>query len=395
MTGTTARRLSAVAASSPLLWTGLDALGTVLSRARELRGTGRLNTEERGQLAHLLTGDSVLVDVKTVPVSERDLLEADRTEHRISIEDLLGRLRDVYEPLRDGIAEIDAVWRDILPRLDAAETTRAELEAEVETLGVTEPTVGIMARQLVDVRAKVMDDPLGLDPEIGPDLDRSVSEAAHAVGQLRRGHDELDEDLVRTETLVAEARVLRSRAAAALAEARAKLAAPTGLKQVPSAALIDEVATRAGELRSGTEPWQYRRTRLDRWLDVVTRLVEQLRMVEAANRAPLDQRDQLRGLLSAYRSKAAAVGRVERTGVADLADEAHTELYTAPTNLVRASRLVLQLADQINTPDGANPGGSEASYADVGDPETRSPETSNPETNNPETTNPDDTRGPN
>lgn len=349
MTGTTARRLGEVAAEAPTLWTGLDALGEVLKKAHLIRGDGRMNLERRTRLAELLTGASVLVAVVETPLADRDLLEADQAERRITIEALLDELRDVYEPLRDGIAEIDAVWRDLLPRLDAADTTRAELVAEVATLGVTEPTVGILERRIVAVREMVMDDPLGLDPEAGVELDRTVNEAALAVGQLRQAHDDLDDDLARTEVLVAEARVLRTRGGVARAEALAKVAVPGDIRAVPSAAIIDGLARKGAELRAADGSWEQVRSRLDRWLSVMERLVAQLRDVANANTEPLRRRDQLRGLLSAYRAKAAAVGLIERVGLADLVDEAHAELYTAPTDLDRADRLVRQLGDLIRS----------------------------------------------
>lgn len=347
LSGTTARRLGEVAEAAPRLWTDLDALGATLREARALRAEGRMNAERRSRLAELLTGPSVLVDVSRTPLSERDLLDPERAETRVSIDDLLGRLRDLYEPLRDGVAAIDAVWRDVLPRLDAADVTAGELAGELSELGATEPTVGRLERLVTDVRARVMDDPLGLDPDIGTELDRSTADAARHVGELRRSHQELDADLARTEVLVAEARSLRSRAAVSFAEAQAKIAQPQDLAKVPSEAAIDELARRGNELRGSTESWQHTRAKLDAFLRLAERLVVQLTAAERRNRHPIEHRDQLRGLLSAYRAKAAALGLIELPAITDLTDEAHNELYTSPTNLPRAAGLVESVADAI------------------------------------------------
>ena len=348
LTGTTARRLGEFADEAQRLWTDLDALGVTLREARALRAEGRMNAERRARLAELLTGPSVLVDVSTTPLSERDLLDPQRSETRVSIDDLLARLRDLYEPLRDGVAAIDAVWRDVLPRLDAADVTGGELAGEVSELGTAEPSVGRLQRLVVDVRKQVMDDPLGLDPDIGAELDRLAAEAARHVGELRRSHDELDDDLARTEVLVAEARSLRARAAVALAEAQAKIVQPEDLAQVPSDAAIAELARRGHDLRASDESWHHVRPKLDAFLRLAERLVAQLTDAERRNRHPIEHRDQLRGLLSAYRAKAAAVGLIELPSVSDLTDEAHNELYTSPTNLPRAAGLVEAVAEAIN-----------------------------------------------
>lgn len=216
-------------------------------------------------------------------------------------------------------------------------------------LGVSEPSIILLAGQIAEVRARVMDDPLGLDPDAGFELDQAVADAALAVGQLRRGHDELDADLARTDVLVARARTQRAQAAVALAEAQAKILSPTGLATVPAEALVDEIARRAAHLRVDTGNWQQRRADLDSWLGIAERLVGQLGEVVARNRHPLERRDQLRGLLSAYRAKAAAVGLIEQAGVGDVADEAHSELYTAPTDLGRGAGLVATLAELVRS----------------------------------------------
>lgn len=347
LTGTSARRLADVGAAAPTLWSGLDALSDVLDEARAVRDNGRLGAERRARLTELLTGPSVLLDVEEVALADRGLLEPGRTEQRVTIETLLGRLRDSYEPLRDGIADIDAVWREVLPRLDAADTTLAELRQQLALLGTVEPAVDRLDRRVRDTRSMVMDDPLGLSPDAADDLDRAVADAARAVGQLRRGHDALDADLARTEVLVAEARSLLARAGTALAEAQAKVRDPGGLAAVPSTAVVEVLAERAAALRAERGPWLATRDRLDAWLNTAERLVEQLTVAVRRNRQPLDRRDQLRGLLSAYRAKAAAVGRIEDGEVADLIDEAHNELFTAPTDLGRASALVRDIGERV------------------------------------------------
>ena len=360
LSGVTAEQLGGSVAEVPRMWALLDALRRHLDVARSTRGRGKVNTERRTQLVHLLTGQSVVVDVVDTPLTKRDIAQAGSAERRFTIERVIDEIRDLYTPLRDGIAAIDEVWRDVLPRLDAADTTLGDLKDELTELGTSEPLVSMGLRRLDELRTAVMDDPLSIESDAGPKLDELVRDAAHHVGELRQSHDELAVDLVRTEELVASARALRARAATAHAEVLAKIAPPHDISRAPSEAFIDQLADQAAELRRSTGPWQHTRQWLTGWLDRAERLVDQLTRVELRNRRPLEKRSQLRGLLKAYRAKAAAVGVIERDHVADLADAAHSELYTSPTDIGRAEDLVAQLAQVITDPAGSdsNGGGS-------------------------------------
>lgn len=349
LTGTTVTRVEELMSDAPRLWSGLDALRRTLERARSIRGEGRLNDRERIELEAILTRQSVLVEVQQTPLAERDLLAEGVVEHRVSLDELIDELRSIYEPIRDLVAAIDALWRDVLPRLDAAATSLADLDAEVAALGVVEPTLDRTHGQLADLRRRIMDDPLSVDPDAGRHLDTAVADAAARVGSLRSAHDTLVADLATTEVLVAEARALRARAATSLAEAEAKVLEPAGLVRVPGEAAIDALAAQAAELRHGASgPWQQVRFKLDRWLDLAKRMVDQLGQAAERNAAPLERRNELRGLLSAYRAKAAAVGSIEVPELSELIDEAHGELFTAPVDLARADRLVHQLGRAIS-----------------------------------------------
>lgn len=346
--GTTAQQVDGLVAEAPRLWSGLDALGRTLERAREIRGSGRLGDHQRIELEAILTRQSVLIAVEQTPLAERDLLADGEVERRVSIDGLIDELRRIYEPLRDAVAAIDALWRDVLPRLDAAATTLADLDAEVVALGAVEPSLDAAHGQLADLRTRILDDPLSLDERAGERLDTAVVDVAARIGRLRNAHDALAGDLATTEMLIADARALRARAETSRAEAEAKVLQPVGLVRVPSDAAIDNLARDAATLRQHADQrWQQTRARLDHWLDVANRFVAQLTEAAARNARPLERRDELRGLLSAYRAKAAAVGLIEQPALSELIDEAHGELYTAPVDLSRAERLVSQLGRAI------------------------------------------------
>jgi len=56
--------------------------------------------------------------------------------------------------------------------------------------------------------------------------------------------------------------------------------------------------------------------------------------------AAMDKRDELRGLLGAYKAKAARLGAVEDPGLAEYYDRARDLLWTAPCDLAAAEAAV-------------------------------------------------------
>jgi len=318
------------------------------------RGTGnRIGGGEREQLAELLTKSSIVLTTSQTPLHERDLLDDGHNSTMVSLEELLSRMRKLYMPIRDGVAKVDERLRSVLPRLDSAATTLAQLDADATALGVVEPELTRAREHMERTRQLSIDDPLALKTKAGSELDRMVSSAAGRLAQIRQGHDQLQSDVASIPGLVAEVRTLRARAASAWSDAQAKVVGAHGLVRVPNVHAIDGpggLAERAGAV---TDPavkspsWQVQREVLDQWLRQARRLRDQLTRAEQANRAPLVRRDELRGLLAAYRAKMARQGRAEERMLGDLVDEAHNELFTAPTDLVRAEQLVRDLANTL------------------------------------------------
>ncbi len=179
------------------------------------------------------------------------------------------------------------------------------------------------------------------------------------MSTLRTGHDNLDDDLNRTEETLATLRVLRTRAAAAATEARHKIVDPQGLVTVPARTIIDGaggLAERLDELLALTGPdvdagrWTQQRAVLDQWLTMAGRLERQLTDAERRNRRDLDRRDELRGRLQAFQAKMAATGNAETPEAMELAEAAWTELYTAPSDLDAAEAVIVRLADELRKP---------------------------------------------
>jgi hypothetical protein len=356
-TGLTAEQLCPVMADAPLLWRWLTQLTGVLDQARTLRGTGRINGDRREQIVRLLDTPAVVLEVEEIPFAERDLTGRATSERRVTVEQLIALMRMTYEPIRDGVAAVDRIWRLVTPSLEAARDTIDSLDAELAPLPVSEPAeLTACKAQLARTEQLLVEDPLGLGAKGGTHLDSAVSVAATRVHSLVTDHSSLDGDVAATETILAELRVLRAVAAAAWSEARANFVDVGALIRPPGTPVIDGdrgLASRAANFNAHGVDWRAMRTDIDSWFALAERLRSQLKRAVHINSAPLDSRDELRGRLAAYRAKASALGRSSERALDDLAADAHEELYTRPIDLDRAARLVQDYAAALRTSDQA------------------------------------------
>jgi hypothetical protein len=365
MSGATGEQTNATMAGAPQLWAWLGKFRSHLDVVDELvedRGVFRNNESDA---AALLAGRSISVLRSSIPstVSQSvlqqmgvDPVDPDRTV--TTCDGLISLFRSVYEPVRDVVARVDDVWRDLMPRIDAAAVSLERARAIGARLDVRVPEVALAVQRLEAVRASVADDPLSLSGNVGPDLDALVEAAANAAGKLDRAHGSLNDDLAGTDVLLAQLRVLRARAAAAYSEAVAKVLPVEELVRIPSTSVIDgmnglayRAALIVGDAETGTRDWQQKRTELDRWHDAADRLRSQLERGLRVNRAPIEQRNEMRGLLRAYRVKA-SMSQGLSPEIAGLGQRAHDELYTSPSDIGQAKALIDEFAAKLATYSG-------------------------------------------
>jgi hypothetical protein len=126
---------------------------------------------------------------------------------------------------------------------------------------------------------------------------------------------------------------------AARAETLSRIAAPDTPAPLEVDSDLDAELSRIAAL-AGRGHWHEVGRELERWTATAAALLAQARTIVAANRAPLEARNQLRALLEAYRAKAARLWLIEDAHLEDIFERAQDALYTAPTDLANAGELV-------------------------------------------------------
>jgi hypothetical protein len=360
LTGATVRRWIEIQTSVASLWRLFDAYQRALGLAEELRARHpRPNQDQLSELNRLLTGASVEPAGAEIPLEKRTLLGP--TSERLTLNDVVARMTALYEETTDAVAATDAVWSALLSRLAETEEIWRAAEGLALSLEMSDPDLERIGRELAEVRALVVEDPLSLTRDGQADT-RRIDEVRAALEPLRSRleeaaaiRDEHGERIHRVEMFAGLVRAAEAEARQARDLVLVKIASPV-LPDVPELApvLADRLAA-LGRLRDqGRWPELARAlTELDR---ATTEALDQARTVHGIIAGLLDRRNELRGRLEAYRAKAGRLGLVEEPEPARLYGHAHDLLWTSPCDLRQATVAVAAYQRAIVSPTkGATP----------------------------------------
>jgi hypothetical protein len=329
--GETSARWGEASQTLAELWRRHGLLDALLGEADKLRGSRHAD-----ELAAMLGGPSIELTGADVPLAERSLLG---TSERCSPAELLNAMSDQFEGVKATLVQIGEVWERLSPRMDEARALLADARRRSAELGEGEAELAPVAAQVEASGHLVTHDPLRARADeidaaterlraVRDELERSAELKTNFERRMLEAHEELE-----------RLRGLAEEAAAARREALVKIASP----DVPQSDVA--VVDLAGELDAITDlartgAWRRARRSLD---DCNARLVaalDQGRSALDACRAPVRSRNELRALLETYQVKARRLGRGEDRALSEMFGEARDVLYTAPTDLALAARLV-------------------------------------------------------
>lgn len=273
---------------------------------------------------------------------------------------LAAEIHVVYDDIHEVVIATDAVWTVMAARVDAGDTMLGQAQALAEDIGLAasqDPAVVALAQlagRLSSMRRIALADPLRLwvrGAVAVAEVDQLIAqcEQAHAdltvLAELREhGPRRLDD----VNAIAAEVARLVEKTVEERRRVTAKIAAASvNETMAPPPDLLGPRLTAATELyRCGH--WQ----RLATELPVLERDVAaalrraQVELIEAGR--PLRDRAELRGRLSAYRAKAAGLGRIEDLALEQRYQRARTLLWRAPCDLAAAAGAVAQYQDAVN-----------------------------------------------
>jgi len=262
------------------------------------------------------------------------------------------------------MAQLGDAWRSAVPRLDALRARLADAATIADGLGMPGDPELAAARTVVDdVTAQATSDPLGAELD---DTERLVQRVEERLSELARTRAGMGADLDAATARLEELAQLIAAGNGARNAAQERIVEPGGLATPMDPAELDtgDRALRPwlARIRSqaGAGAWPAAAKGLEQWNEQADALHARADAVAEANRAPLERRNDLRGLLDAFRAKAAALGLAEDATLTERYRSAREALYAYRCDVRRAETLVREYGRAIELPPSGGGGGGTA-----------------------------------
>jgi len=329
LTGVSKQRWEAASAALSALWDTFSTYSGVVDRAVGLAG-GRLGPRELAEISQLLTGPSV--EVVRAPGPRRDLADSGRDQ--LTLATTRARMREPFQQVTEVVAAAETNWNATATSLDTA----AQALAGVDALGdpVLASEVAAIAAELTRQRNALNTDPLGAQAAAADRLAERARTAGAQAARLAGVRDSSRQRIAALRTAIDAARAAYARADVAYQQACARIAAVTPIgvfaDPTPRLAALDPL------LAAGN--WPALAAALDDLERNTQAVLNKNLESERALVSLISQRDELRGLLDAYRAKAGRLGAAEDPGLARLYNQVRELLWTAPCDLRVAAAAV-------------------------------------------------------
>ncbi|HEX4834063.1 MAG TPA: hypothetical protein VH478_23560 [Trebonia sp.] len=349
LTGLTKQQWDEAAAALAGLWDTYTAYSAVIDKAAGTIATAR--DRELAAVTALLSGRSVRLAQGPAPLARRDL--ADTGIEQLTLAAAIARMRRDFARVTAVVSAAEAVWGEVGGLLDQAGAELARVAAVAADLADDTLTtvVASVTGQLSAQRAALNSDPLALwtapaggqgghaDTAGASAVRRLVAGLAAEVDAVARVRGEARQRIEALATTAAGAMGAWKNAVEARQRAAAKISAGS-LPAIPAA--YPGTAFRRADLDAlaAARQWQRLSAELDRAEQGLMAEVAAYRDAAGAADGALGRREELRGMLQAYKAKAARLGAAEDLGLTGRYEAARDLLWTAPCDLGAAAAAV-------------------------------------------------------
>jgi chromosome segregation ATPase len=354
LTGESLQRWDVAAAALAALWETFTAYSAVVDKAAELLASSRRPSPARLiEISSLLnTASSVRLTQAVQPLARRDLTGSGVVTATVTA--AVQEMKKSFAIITDVVSAAETVWNEAADRLQQASAALAG--ARRQTDGITDEALsqalGQAETNLARLRDQLNSDPLALWRRGQVDvteLDRLREETAAATAtaaRLAALRDDADRRIATVTAAVTTARAAYQDALAAREQVRAKIAAA-----VPAPPPVAALASRLDGLDAikSAGRWARLASELEAVQQQATAAAKSCRDAQREALALLERRNELRGLLDAYRARAGKLGAAEDAELDVLERRAREVLRSAPCDLAAAADAVTSYQQAVIT----------------------------------------------
>jgi hypothetical protein len=338
LTGLTAKRWAETSTAMATLWEQYTTYSALIARAREVRARrSRPGDEEIEELTHILHGPVVELDSEAVPIERRGLTGPAQVTERITMVELLDRMRHAFDAVTAVLAAAESAWSAGIGRFDPLDRRVHAVSVLAESVGEGDFTS--LKHDLDRARELVLTDMLTAHAtDAFPQIERRLSELETRLRELARVRDEFDGRVTALESVLSDVEAAEAMARQAHTAVLEKIASPGLPEPTDQGSTALRGRLRRLTARMDTAGWAALSREADELDRFAASTLDAARTSLRAITGLLDRRAELRGRLESYQVKAARLGHAEDAELAALHDEAHRILFTAPCDLPGATR---------------------------------------------------------
>ncbi len=354
LTGTTQAQAATTLTDLTELFGHFELLANTVTTAEHMRQAlpKFLGSEPKIQaIITLLSQPSIALPAIAIPLGDRDLLSASSTARMLAPVELLGMMAKTFQAARDLVTTVEAAWVHLEADLSQHWQQMASLDALAQSLNQRPESLDRLQAELRSLQHQIDGDPLGTQQQVSQHIVPLMAEVRQELETLAAQRQHFHAQLHQGPELLRQLEQLREESSVLFRESSEKVLNPIGLQPPISAAAVQHLADWLKRLQHqaslGFSPALG--VGLNNWNSQIQGALDLAQQAVAANRAPLDLRNELRGRLQALKAKALAKRQIENATLTTLAHQADQHLYTRPTDLDQAAIAVKQYEQSLNT----------------------------------------------
>jgi hypothetical protein len=343
--GLTEREVTPAIKALDELWQVLPALTKVLDEVNERHQNlpRFMAADELFEIQQLIAGASVKITTKTT-YAQRGLLTPDEVTRAATPERILHAMVAAYGQAKAVVVKVSDALSRLNDQLDQSAREVKELRALADALGEPVPELRPVEAKLADLQTEIMSDPLsvadGFDTEILP----AIAPVRQRLADVQAEHARLDTDLASADALIVALEEALAQAKTAYDERVLKVTVDNAdsLPGPFADSVIDALKSWLGRLKKTLQQGKWRAAQLGfgNWKAQLDARLAECQTVASENARLVNRRRELRGLLDSLKAKAVDTGLAEDQALAELYRRAYALLYSRPTPLATAEKLV-------------------------------------------------------